>query len=256
MISASLLAVGLTAQAPNDYWGVVADIAQYGPVDIELSNNQVESVFKFNVTPRPDGSLPMVQTHVANTFRSENHFALLKKQPSGKYALHAVIRPNVFRLGKEKGLLLPPGDYAYHAPPVSGLPTAWHGATLISGRWVSGAIQNELWQVQATTFPSMFPTIGGGSDTGYRFTVEARKDGKQLLLEQSTCQVSTSITELCLYRKNPSGEFYIWTSTVSSSQPGVAVLPAGDYAIRSGNGDWWLHNRSFMIIASGRWIEP
>lgn len=250
------LTAALTLQGGTDHWQVLASFGAYGPVEIEGST-ATENAFQFTVAARPDGSLPMVQAHQANTYRGDDHITLLKKQASGKFALHAVLHPNIFRIAKESGFLLPPGDYAYHAPVVSGPPNQWHGAVLLSGRWATGATQNTMWQAQASLASSGIPLVGGGSAPGYRFTIEPRPDGKVAVLEQFTCQTATPYSVVTVYRKDATGLYALWfTGDMSLSRSeSIAPLPPGDYGIRVTNGFWTLGNRN-AIIATGRYVNP
>lgn len=257
MIS-SLLCIAASQAPTADHWQVSADISRFGPVEMEGTVGPTEQVFRFSVTARPDGSLPLVQSQVGNLYKNQFYTVILKQRPSGKFALHAVLRPQIYRLGKNSGFLLTPGEYAYYALPPSSFPTWMHGCALLSGKWVGTLDQNSYWSVDPTTFPSSFPLSSGGNQFGYRFIVSARPDGKIPAVEQCTSKTDQP-ERLELYRLNTSTSTYDWWFTVDvrncKANPIVQLAP-GDYAVSSPTGSFWTYTRAFCTILTGRLVEP
>lgn len=253
-----LLILASPTPAQSDHWQLMSNFASYGPIEMEGALNSDQSAYRFVIEAKPDGSLPMVQTNVGNLLHTISPpLYLVKKRPSGKFALYAALNSAFFRPNRTSGLLLTPGEYGYVYNPPSPPFTPHHGLALLSGRWVGGAEQQNLWNFVADQVPSSFPLSNGGNARGYPFAVAAGPDGRIVALELLTAQVETpSIVDI--YRLNTSGTYDLYSRhDMSYGLPEViAILPPGNYGLVSNDGTNWSYTRRYAHVLTGRLVEP
>lgn len=257
IVSLLLLASANTGQ--SDHWQLMSSYPDYGPIEMEFAAQSDQSAYRFTIEPKPDGSLPMVQTNVGNYIHNlPSPLYIVKKRPSGKYALFAALHSRYFRSSETSGLLLTPGDYGYIFNPPSPPYIPRQGLALLSGRWVSGAEQNNLWSFVSTNIPTVFPLTGGGSGIGYKFSVEARSDGKIPAWEQCTAQVNSTPSIFELYRLNTAGTYdFLMRLDLNNGTPAtIATLPPAGYAITSSDGTNWNYTRRYATVLTGRYVDP
>lgn len=260
MIVSFIAAISVAGVVQDPHWQLNASVASYGnhPLDGGVGTQTVDG-YAFTVAAKPDGSLPFVEANVSSI--NTGRFILLKKLPDGKYSAYAIVHTNPYLPGKGVGLLLTPGEYLYHQAQSSQISIQSLGTmALISGRWANGQVQNGLWRVDATTFPTGFPITGGSTVTGYRFNVEARPDGKVPVIDWHTSEAETPAT-FELYRLNPASQTYdihVKITDFPATNPGpLARLEPGDYAVRAVNNfTFWPHTRRFCTVVTGRLIDP
>lgn len=168
--------------APIPLWQVHADPAMYATVPVH-GTAPVENAagYRFTVTPKLDGSLPLVRGDLGNAMASGSPpLVLYKKLPNETYALYCSWA-NIDSDGD--GLLLEPGEYLYAS---SATGAQFQGCAILGGEWFTPAAQSTYLAV--TGGDTSYTTVGfsgGGTSKGIRYLVKTRTDSKFPLVTQS-----------------------------------------------------------------------
>lgn len=223
------------ASPVDPIWQLEAQPGQSASVSVFPSGSK--SGYKFTVSRRPDGRLPVA----LHSYTTDAKLTLYVKLSNDKYGLFCDFAQPT-RGGS--GVLLPEGEYLYAN-------INWGDKTVLaSGRWISEQAQEDYWRLMWGGNPVETINLADGSTaTALPFSVAARPNGALPYLGQRVSQSTNTI-----YKRLPSGSYAFYTSAAATEGWGILLGP-GDYAYPIGAppaqspGD-------YTTILTGTWIVP
>ncbi len=261
-IVASSLSGAQVLPTQSSIWTLTAAANSLATVPVYGRSATVEG-FKFKVTARADGALPVVRTLLNRDFIGGDDddggvtLNLYKRVTATAYALVT----DWFQTGNSTssgaGVILTAGDYL-----VAGDDSdtgSYAGSALVSGFWASKEYQANYWKQEAglSSYVSVLD-YDGYAVKGFRFTVAARADGALPLVNQTpTILDDGEYWHTVIYRLGSNGRYFVYASLTpySAPNPGLILTP-GTYLAKNEifTGDSATAWR-FATLLTGFWIK-
>lgn len=258
----------------KDIFLVTVRPGAYATVRLHGTKSNLISGFRFTVTRRADGALPVVRQSFHRKFLASssdylqdfNALRILRKVPDAVTETYAWII-NWFHIGGSgftgNGLLLEPGEYMVYVPDPVADPDRYTGAVLIGGHYLDLAAQQDHWQLVADRFDRVSvstPELIDPIVYGFRFTVRAREDGALPVINQSLYEMHIVREELELWKLGEDGRFFRFASwsygrrspMESQPAPGLLLSP-GEYLLRASNNSNARSLIRYAVLLSGFW---
>jgi len=263
----------------KDIFLVTVQPGSYGTVPLYGSKNDFVTGFRFTVTARSDGALPVFrQTFQRRVFAPWEESGgyrwtdldILRKVDSTSTASYAMVaRMPLAGLSvlAGNGLLLVPGEYIVRTRPVQN-PEELVGAALLGGHYLDLAGQAKHWQLVAGRHGPVQGNSTHPDDreiSGWLFSVRANTQGALPVVTQVITPGSAPVGEIEIWKKGPDETYFRYASWSFGEWPGIGsfmVQPAmpglplseGEYVLRYSSGVPSVRaSVGNLVLLSGFW---
>lgn len=262
--------------AQKDIFVVTAAEGSYGTFPVHGVGAATVDGFKFTVSARPDGALPVLKQSFHRKVFSPwfdggnrwTELGILRRVGTAEPATYAwVARMPLHGVSvlAGNGLLLTPGEYLVRVPLPVANPSEVVGAALLGGHYLDLAGQAKHWQLVATrndlvltdSTESPYPYR-----RGWRFTVQPNAEGALPVVTQVLGVLASG--EIEVWKMRPNGVFFLFASWSIGeyggygsfmTQPPMPGLPldTGEYLLIGGGGRTTRGEVGHLVLLSGFW---